>query len=410
MLGTAETVAAVDAALDLLEPGTPVVIDPVMVAESGAVLLDDDARARARRAAAAARDRDHAEPARGARARRRRTAPEDAEALARALHALGPATWSWSPAGTARRRPTCSSTARRSHLIPGERHPDGAAHGSGCTHSSALAAHLALGRSPLEAARAARAIAAAAVRDGLRGLGRGAGPGRRPGPDREARRACLSTPGPLGYSRPTMKFLRMRPGFGEQLIAEGDVEVAEEEQALIEEFRRQLDDGHVGGGADARARTAGARRRWCGRSTTSRATPTGSSSSRARRAARRAVIVALSATAIVVLALLWEVSMPWFERRLEARRARRERRARGRSGAAYDPGRERRAEQRARELLKSCVNEEEWAMYRDLGFLRVWGGQSEPDGPSGPARRRLRLPRSTRTSRSSPTCRRPAGC
>jgi hypothetical protein len=46
----------------------------------------------------------------------------------------------------------------------------------------------------------------------------------------------------------------------------------------------------------------------------------------------------------------------------------------------YDPGRERRAEQRARELLKSCVNDEEWAMYRDLGFLRVWGGQSRPQG------------------------------
>ncbi len=40
-----------------------------------------------------------------------------------------------------------------------------------------------------------------------------------------------------------MKFLRMRPGYGEQLIAEGDVEVAGEEQALIEEFRRQLDQG-----------------------------------------------------------------------------------------------------------------------------------------------------------------------
>ena len=39
----------------------------------------------------------------------------------------------------------------------------------------------------------------------------------------------------------------------------------------------------------------------------------------------------------------------------------------------YDPGRERRAEQRARELLRSCVNEEEWAMYRDLGFIRVEG-------------------------------------
>jgi hypothetical protein len=40
-----------------------------------------------------------------------------------------------------------------------------------------------------------------------------------------------------------MKFLRMRPGFGEQLIAEGDIEVAEEEQALIDEFRLQLDQG-----------------------------------------------------------------------------------------------------------------------------------------------------------------------
>jgi len=41
--------------------------------------------------------------------------------------------------------------------------------------------------------------------------------------------------------------------------------------------------------------------------------------------------------------------------------------------AAYDPGRERRAEQRARELLRSCVGDDDWAMYRDLGFLRVWG-------------------------------------
>jgi hydroxymethylpyrimidine/phosphomethylpyrimidine kinase len=60
--------------------------------------------------------------------------------------------------------------------IPGERHPDGAAHGSGCTHSSALAAQLALGLEPLEAARRAKEIAAAAVRDGFRELGAGAGP------------------------------------------------------------------------------------------------------------------------------------------------------------------------------------------------------------------------------------------
>ena len=40
-----------------------------------------------------------------------------------------------------------------------------------------------------------------------------------------------------------MKFLRMRPGYGEQLIAEGDVEVGEDERRLVEEFRRQLEQG-----------------------------------------------------------------------------------------------------------------------------------------------------------------------
>jgi hypothetical protein len=46
----------------------------------------------------------------------------------------------------------------------------------------------------------------------------------------------------------------------------------------------------------------------------------------------------------------------------------------------YDPGRERRAEQRARELLRSCVNDEEWAMYRDLGFIRVAGRHARREG------------------------------
>ena len=35
----------------------------------------------------------------------------------------------------------------------------------------------------------------------------------------------------------------MRPGHGEQLIAEGDVEVAEDQERLVEAFRRQLDEG-----------------------------------------------------------------------------------------------------------------------------------------------------------------------
>jgi len=51
-----------------------------------------------------------------------------------------------------------------------------------------------------------------------------------------------------------------------------------------------------------------------------------------------------------------------------------------------DPGRDRRAEQRARELLRSCVNDEEWSMYRDLGFIRVWGAMAQaPKRPGSPS-------------------------
>jgi hypothetical protein len=89
--------------------------------------------------------------------------------------------------------------------------------------------------------------------------------------------------------------------------------------------------------------------------------------------------VALCATALVVLALLGEILLPRIERWREIRRANRARVPADAHG--YDPGRERRAEQKARELLRSCVNAEEWAMYRDLGFIRVWGGQSR--GPAG---------------------------
>ena len=84
------------------------------------------------------------------------------------------------------------------------------------------------------------------------------------------------------------------------------------------------------------------------------------------------MLLALSATAIVIVALLWEVALPRSRRPGSATGAPRARRWATLGG--YDPGRERRAEQRARQLLRSCVNDEEWAMYRDLGFIRVWGG------------------------------------
>jgi hypothetical protein len=81
------------------------------------------------------------------------------------------------------------------------------------------------------------------------------------------------------------------------------------------------------------------------------------------------MILALGATLIVIVALLWEVAAPQAREALERHKARRARVP----VDFYDPGRERRAEQRARQLLRSCVNDEEWEMYRDLGFIRVWG-------------------------------------
>jgi hypothetical protein len=40
-----------------------------------------------------------------------------------------------------------------------------------------------------------------------------------------------------------LKFLRMKPGHGEVLLAEGDVEVAAEQERLVEAFREQLEQG-----------------------------------------------------------------------------------------------------------------------------------------------------------------------
>jgi hydroxymethylpyrimidine/phosphomethylpyrimidine kinase len=173
MLGTKETVAAVDEALDLLEPGTPIVIDPVMVAESGAVLLDDDARAALAellipRATVITPNLPEARVLAGDDA-------NDAEELARQLHRLGPR----AVVVTGGHRDEVTDVfydGTTLETLSGPRHPDGAAHGSGCTHSSALAAHLALGDDPLTAARHAREVASAAVEDGLRELGEGAGP------------------------------------------------------------------------------------------------------------------------------------------------------------------------------------------------------------------------------------------
>ncbi|HEX2392541.1 MAG TPA: bifunctional hydroxymethylpyrimidine kinase/phosphomethylpyrimidine kinase [Solirubrobacterales bacterium] len=175
MLGSVETVENVFTALLLVyvEPA-PVVIDPVMVAESGAVLVDDETRGAMverlfPRAAVVTPNIPEARELTGL------GEGASQEELARAVHALGPGAVVVT-GGHSVELVDLFFDGERLVEIPGPRHPDGAAHGSGCTHSSALAAYLARGEEPLEAARRARQIASEAVGAGLRELGSGPGP------------------------------------------------------------------------------------------------------------------------------------------------------------------------------------------------------------------------------------------
>jgi hypothetical protein len=99
--------------------------------------------------------------------------------------------------------------------------------------------------------------------------------------------------------------------------------------------------------------------------------------------------LALGTAAVVLVVLLWELARPTLKHALLRVRVQWQAYQRANAPAGYDPGRERRAEQRARSLLRSCVEEQDWEMYRDLGFLRVWGGlggrdrDSDRDGAAG---------------------------
>jgi hydroxymethylpyrimidine/phosphomethylpyrimidine kinase len=177
MLGDVATIKAVRRALDALPATAPVVLDPVMVSESGAELLAPSAcQALIERLLARAtvitpnlpEARALVEAAGG-------HAEGDPEDLARALHRLGPDVVVVT--GGHRDQPIdVFFDGNRLEPIAGERQPGDAAHGSGCTHASALAAALAWGDDPLNAARFAKALAERAVRDGLGEIGEGAGP------------------------------------------------------------------------------------------------------------------------------------------------------------------------------------------------------------------------------------------
>jgi hydroxymethylpyrimidine/phosphomethylpyrimidine kinase len=173
MLADEPTIEAVLEGLDLVAEA-PVVVDPVMISESGATLLDPRAKATLiervlPRATVLTPNVPEARALSGLG--EGASAVELGEALlglgAGAVvvtggHAEDGADVLVEPSGCLR--------------IEGPRYPDGAAHGSGCTHSSALAAYLARGEELADAARLARQVAADAVGHGLRELGEGAGP------------------------------------------------------------------------------------------------------------------------------------------------------------------------------------------------------------------------------------------
>jgi hydroxymethylpyrimidine/phosphomethylpyrimidine kinase len=172
MLGDQPTIEAVAKALDLI-PDAPVVIDPVMVSESGARLLGEHAVGELRslllpRATVVTPNVSEALVLVGGN----RKGPAE---LAQEIHLLGPK----AVVVTGGHREEAIDTfydGEQLVEIPGPRYDDGAAHGSGCTHSSTLAAWLARGATPLEAAQRAKTAASDAVRDGLRDIGQGPGP------------------------------------------------------------------------------------------------------------------------------------------------------------------------------------------------------------------------------------------
>jgi hydroxymethylpyrimidine/phosphomethylpyrimidine kinase len=156
--------------------GTPLVIDPVMVASVGATLLLDSAvNALVERLFPLATVITPNLPEACALAGIPYTDDADRRELAIRLHALG------APAvivtgGHGREAVDWLYDGREHVAIPIERYPDEATHGAGCTHSAAVCALLARGESLEQAARGAAAIANQAVRSSLVGLGAGDGP------------------------------------------------------------------------------------------------------------------------------------------------------------------------------------------------------------------------------------------
>ena len=170
----------------LREHPTPLVVDPVMVASSGAPLLREDAVSALvgelfPLATVITPNLPEAQALTGSHM-------EDRRELAERLHELG------APAvvvtGGHGGLPVDHLYDGTEHVeIPVPRHEIAATHGAGCTHSATLAALLARGLPLEDAARGAAETAAAAVARGLAGLGAGEGP-----VDALGVRSCNPTP------------------------------------------------------------------------------------------------------------------------------------------------------------------------------------------------------------------------
>jgi len=160
----------------LAEERVPLVVDPVMVAASGAKLLQDDAISVLvehlfplatvvtpnLHEACAIAGVPYSEEA-------------NREELAETIHGLG------APAvvvtgGHGAEAVDWLFDGERHVPIAVERYGNEATHGAGCTHSAALTAFLARGDTLEEAARGAARVASEAVRSGLQGIGAGSGP------------------------------------------------------------------------------------------------------------------------------------------------------------------------------------------------------------------------------------------
>ena len=315
-----------------------------------------------------------------------------------AVHALGPAARWWSPAATASEATDVFFDGERARRDPG-RAPSR-------RRRPRLGLHALLGARGAPRARA-RAAGGGAAGEG----GGGGGRARRPARHRRGRRArgrarrprsdgaASATGSGLWHNRRSsravrrieelaIKFLRMKPGHGEVLLTEGDPRVREDEERLVEEFRRQLDEGmwaavpvEDAGQRAARGADGARLRRHPARGRARDLLP-----ARLRRLSRRRCCSRCSSSRS------WRPCWPrpLGRAQLARRRGRAARRRRRDAAGGADrlrPGRERRAEQRARQLLRSCVNDEEWAMYRDLGFIRVAGPPPAARSPRGRRRR-----------------------